>query len=66
VAGVGTALSGLMSVFGPLWAGVSYEHLIPSAPFWSDYGKVRPAGRYFFRSATVIGVTHCVKRITRY
>jgi multidrug resistance protein len=35
VAGVGTALSGLMSVFGPLWAGAAYDQLTPSAPFWS-------------------------------
>jgi MFS transporter, DHA1 family, tetracycline resistance protein len=35
VAGVGTALSGLMSVFGPLWAGAAYDQLMPSAPFWS-------------------------------
>jgi len=35
VAGVGTALSGLMSVFGPLWAGAAYDQLTSSAPFWS-------------------------------
>jgi hypothetical protein len=35
VADVGTALSGLMSVFGPLWAGAAYDQLMPSAPFWS-------------------------------
>jgi MFS family permease len=35
VAGVNTALSGLMSVFGPLWAGVAYDKIMFSAPFWS-------------------------------
>ncbi|HJZ45895.1 MAG TPA: MFS transporter, partial [Roseiflexaceae bacterium] len=35
VAGVSTALSGLMSVFGPLWAGAAYDQLAPAAPFWS-------------------------------
>jgi DHA1 family tetracycline resistance protein-like MFS transporter len=35
VAGVSTALSGLMSVFGPLWAGAAYDRLAPGAPFWS-------------------------------
>jgi len=35
VAGVSTALSGLMSVFGPLWAGAAYDRLAPAAPFWS-------------------------------
>ena len=35
VAGVSTALSGLMSVLGPLWAGAAYDHIMFSAPFWS-------------------------------
>ena len=35
VAGVGTALSGLMSMFGPLWAGAAYDRIAPGAPFWS-------------------------------
>ncbi len=34
VNGVGTALGSLMSVFGPLWAGATYDNLSPSAPFW--------------------------------
>ncbi len=34
VNGVGTALGSLMSVFGPLWAGTTYDKLSPSAPFW--------------------------------
>ncbi len=34
VNGVGTALGSLMSVFGPLWAGATYDTLSPSAPFW--------------------------------
>ena len=34
VNGVSTALGSLMSVFGPLWAGVVYDTLSPSAPFW--------------------------------
>jgi len=34
VNGVGTALGGLMSVFGPLWAGTAYDRIAPVAPFW--------------------------------
>ena len=34
VNGVSTALGSLMSVFGPLWAGVAYDTISPSAPFW--------------------------------
>lgn len=32
--GVNTALSSAMYVFGPLWAGVAYDYLTPSAPYW--------------------------------
>jgi MFS transporter, DHA1 family, tetracycline resistance protein len=31
--GVSTALSSLMTVFGPLWAGATYDYVAPSAPF---------------------------------
>jgi MFS family permease len=34
VSGVGTALGGLMSIFGPLWAGTAYDRIAPVAPFW--------------------------------
>jgi DHA1 family tetracycline resistance protein-like MFS transporter len=34
VSGVSTALSSLMSIFGPLWAGTAYDRIAPSAPFW--------------------------------
>ena len=33
--GVSAALTSLMSVIGPLWAGASYDALAPSAPFWA-------------------------------
>jgi MFS transporter, DHA1 family, tetracycline resistance protein len=32
--GVSTALSSLMTVFGPLWAGATYDYVAPGAPFW--------------------------------
>ncbi|HTP09774.1 MAG TPA: MFS transporter, partial [Anaerolineae bacterium] len=34
VNGVNTALGSLMSVCGPLWAGVMYDNVSSSAPFW--------------------------------
>ncbi len=39
--GVSTALSSLMTVFGPLWAGVTYDYIAPSAPF-CDCGAALP------------------------
>jgi MFS transporter, DHA1 family, tetracycline resistance protein len=34
LAGVNAALAGLMSMFGPLWAGVAYDRVAPAAPYW--------------------------------
>jgi MFS family permease len=34
VSGVSTALGSLMSIFGPLFAGTTYDHIAPVAPFW--------------------------------
>jgi multidrug resistance protein len=34
VSGVSTALGSLMSIFGPLFAGVTYDRIAPAAPFW--------------------------------
>ncbi len=34
LAGVNVALSGLMSMLGPLWAGTAYDHVSPDSPFW--------------------------------
>lgn len=34
--GVSTALSSLMAMTGPLWAGVLYDHVAPSAPLWTS------------------------------
>ncbi len=35
IAGVTTALTSLMSVVGPLWAGAFYDHVSHGAPFWT-------------------------------
>ena len=32
--GVTAALGSLMSISGPLWAGVSYDRIMPGAPYW--------------------------------
>ncbi len=34
LAGVNVALSGLMAMLGPLWAGAAYDHVAPSSPYW--------------------------------
>ncbi len=36
--GVTTALTSLMSIFGPLWAGLAYERVMPGAPYWIGAG----------------------------
>ena len=30
-----TSLTSLTYVFGPLWAGVTYDYVMPSAPYWT-------------------------------
>jgi MFS transporter, DHA1 family, tetracycline resistance protein len=35
VAGVTASLTSLTYVFGPLWAGVTYDYIMPSAPYWT-------------------------------
>ncbi|HEX2622227.1 MAG TPA: MFS transporter [Phototrophicaceae bacterium] len=34
LAGVTTALGSFMSIFGPLWAGLVYDRVMPSSPYW--------------------------------
>jgi multidrug resistance protein len=34
LAGVNVALSGLMAMLGPLWAGAVYDGISPNSPFW--------------------------------
>ena len=34
LAGINVALSGLMSMLGPLWAGAVYDHVSSNSPFW--------------------------------
>jgi len=35
VAGVSASLTSLTYVFGPLWAGITYDYVVPSAPYWT-------------------------------
>ncbi|HWQ11431.1 MAG TPA: MFS transporter [Roseiflexaceae bacterium] len=35
VAGVSAAIGSLMNVAGPLWAGATYDYLMPGMPYWS-------------------------------
>ena len=32
--GVTTGLGSLMNIFGPLWAGAVYDHVMVGAPYW--------------------------------
>ena len=32
--GVTTGLGSLMNIFGPLWAGTVYDHVMLGAPYW--------------------------------
>ena len=32
--GVTTGLGSLMNIFGPLWAGAMYDHVMVGAPYW--------------------------------
>lgn len=32
--GVTTALASLVNIFGPLWAGLVYDHIMPGSPYW--------------------------------
>jgi MFS transporter, DHA1 family, tetracycline resistance protein len=36
--GVTAALGSFMTILGPLWAGVVYDRVMPSAPFWMSAG----------------------------
>jgi len=60
--GVTTALSSLANIFGPLWAGLIYDHVMPGSPYWMGaiiYGAAalilaRPAPKL----RTVITASH--------
>ena len=51
--GVTTGLGSLMNIFGPLWAGAVYDHVMVGAPYWmgaiilvlAGLMLLRPAGK---------------------
>jgi MFS transporter, DHA1 family, tetracycline resistance protein len=49
--GVSTGLGSLMNVFGPLWAGLIYDHVMPGSPFWMGAVILAIAGLMMIRPA---------------
>ena len=49
VSGMSTALGSLMSIFGPLFAGATYDHVAPAAPFWIGAALFMLAGLFLIR-----------------
>jgi DHA1 family tetracycline resistance protein-like MFS transporter len=47
--GVTTGLGSLMNIFGPLWAGAVYDHVVIGAPFWMGAIILILAGLMLFR-----------------
>ncbi|MFZ0545688.1 MAG: MFS transporter [Candidatus Promineifilaceae bacterium] len=60
LAGVNTALAGLMSMLGPLWAGSVYDHVMPSAPYWMGAIVMGIACLLLVRVKTKVNVSHDV------
>lgn len=58
LAGVNTALAGLMSMLGPLWAGSVYDHVMPSSPFWMGATILAVACLLLIRVRMKVGVRH--------
>jgi DHA1 family tetracycline resistance protein-like MFS transporter len=55
--GVNAALGSLMSIFGPLWAGLLYDRLMPGAPYWLGAIIFATAGLVLTRLRTVFPAT---------
>ena len=50
--GVTTGLGSLMNIFGPLWAGAVYDHVVVGAPYWMGALILVVAGLMLFRPIT--------------
>jgi DHA1 family tetracycline resistance protein-like MFS transporter len=48
--GVTTAISSLMNIFGPLWAGLVYDHVMVGSPFWMGAAILVIAGLMLTRA----------------
>jgi DHA1 family tetracycline resistance protein-like MFS transporter len=49
--GVTTGVGSLMNIFGPLWAGTVYDHVMVGAPYWMGAIVLVMAGLMLFRPA---------------
>ena len=49
--GVTTGLGSLMNIFGPLWAGAMYDHVMVGAPYWMGAIILALAGAMLLRPA---------------
>jgi predicted MFS family arabinose efflux permease len=47
--GVTTGISSLMNIFGPLWAGAVYDHVMLGAPYWMGAIILAAAGIMLLR-----------------
>jgi DHA1 family tetracycline resistance protein-like MFS transporter len=52
--GVTTGLGSLMNIFGPLWAGAVYDHVMLGAPYWMGAIVLIVAGLMLLRPATKV------------
>jgi MFS family permease len=52
--GVTTGLGSLMNIFGPLWAGTVYDHVMLGAPYWMGAIVLVMAGLMLLRLATKV------------
>jgi MFS family permease len=52
--GVTTGLGSLMNIFGPLWAGTVYDHVMVGAPYWMGAVVLVIAGLMLLRPATKV------------
>lgn len=49
--GVTMGLSSLMNIFGPLWAGAVYDHVMVGSPYWMGAIILVLTGLMLFRPA---------------
>jgi MFS family permease len=52
--GVTTGVGSLMNIFGPLWAGAVYDHVMVGSPYWMGAMILVLAGIMLFRPAAKV------------
>ena len=55
--GVTTGVNSLMNIFGPLWAGAVYDHIMLGAPYWMGAIILVLAGLMLLRPARKVQLT---------